>query len=95
MNLRHLFWLSLLLLLPCGVLNASTLVIRDSIGPDTSSTNGMPGGYADHDGSIWGTPGLVVNVPGGKQRCQERMALTLPQMAPQQRLSTAVAAVLL
>lgn len=60
MNLQRAILLSLILWLPCGVLEASTLVIRDSIGSGPSLTNGMGGGVTLHDGSEWNTPGLVV-----------------------------------
>ena len=62
MMVRRAILLSLLLTLPCGVVNASTLLIRDSIGPDTSLTDGLPGANTIHEGSAWNTPGFVVDV---------------------------------
>jgi hypothetical protein len=50
-------------LLLIGTASASSLVIRDSIWPNSSLTDGLPGGLANHDGSVWGTPGHVVNAP--------------------------------
>ena len=44
MTLRRVGVWGILFLLPSSVLNADTLVIRDSIGADTSLTDGMPGG---------------------------------------------------
>lgn len=55
--------LSLLFLLPCSQAFAAVLVPRDSIGADSSMTDGMVGGSTGHDGSIFNTPGLVIDVP--------------------------------
>jgi hypothetical protein len=61
MSLRRVGVWGILFLLPSSVLNASALVIRDSIGADSSLTDGMPGVITFHSGGDWGTPGLVLN----------------------------------
>jgi PEP-CTERM motif len=61
--------------LSSGVLNASTLVIRDSIGPNSSLTDGWPGVLAQHDVGTWYTPGLVVNVPEDGELTQARFVI--------------------
>jgi hypothetical protein len=63
MTLRQVLLSILSLAFLARAASASTLVIRDSIGPNSSLTYGMPGGSAHHDGNAWSTPGLVVNVP--------------------------------
>jgi hypothetical protein len=64
MSLRRAFLCSLLACLPCGGLQASPIVIRDSIGPNSSLTDGMPGAGTIHNsGLTWATAGLVVDVP--------------------------------
>ena len=75
MTLRHVGVWGILFLLPSSVLNASTLVIRDSIGADSSLTDGMPGGVTLHDGSDWNTPGLVVNVPEDGKLTEARFVI--------------------
>jgi hypothetical protein len=64
-----------LLFPPSSVVNASTLVIRDSIGADSSLTDGMPGGATLHDGSVVNTPGLVVDVPEDGEMTQARFVI--------------------
>ena len=54
----------------CGILllvsepaHALESVLRDSIGPDSNLTDGLGGASAAHDGGVWNTPGMVVDVP--------------------------------
>ena len=42
---------------------AEVVVVRDSIGPDSSATDGMGGGSTAHNGSIWTSPGMVFTMP--------------------------------
>ncbi len=42
---------------------AASRVLRDSIGPDSSLTDGLGGGSTLHTGPFWHTPGFVVEVP--------------------------------
>ena len=43
--------------------HAEVVVVRDSIGPDSSATDGMGGGSTAHNGAIWTSPGMVFNMP--------------------------------
>ena len=82
---------SLLVLLLCCVLDASTLVIRDSIGPDSSLTDGLSGGSTNHDGPNWNTPGLVVSVPEDGKLTEAQFVIfargPAPALAPENNLS--------
>jgi hypothetical protein len=49
------------LFVPCDFLH-SQIVVRDSIGVDTSLTNGLGGSSTFHEGGTWNTPGMVVDV---------------------------------
>jgi hypothetical protein len=75
MTRRHALFFSTLLALLASAPSASALVIRDSIGADSSLTDGMPGGSTDHDGASWNTPGLVVNVPEDGELAQARFVI--------------------
>jgi hypothetical protein len=75
MIIRRAILLALLLELSAGVLDASTLVIRDSIGPTSTLTDEMPGGAALHDGDVWFTPGLVVNAPEDGELVEARFVI--------------------
>ena len=92
MTVRRAIMLSLLHLLPSSVLKADTLVIRDSIGADSSLTDGMPGGTADHDGADWGTPGSGSNCPEDGELAQARFVIFAynglgPDFAPENNLA--------
>jgi hypothetical protein len=75
MTRRHVLFFSVLLALLASASSASALVIRDSIGADTSLTNGMPGGATIHTGVDWNTPGLVVNVPEDGKLTEARFVI--------------------
>ena len=83
MIVRRAILLSLLLVLPPGVLNADTLVIRDSIGPDSSLTDGMPGVLTIHSGATWATPGLVLNAPESGELSEARFVIFARDQANQ------------
>jgi hypothetical protein len=75
MTLRHVLFFSILLALLASASSASALVIRDSIGPNSSLTDGMAGGSTFHDGATWNTPGLVVNVPEEGELVEARFVI--------------------
>jgi len=75
MSWRSAILLSLFLGLPAEWLEASSLVIRDSIGDGTTLTNGMPGGVTHHDGADWNTPGLVVTAPVDGELTEARFVI--------------------
>ena len=62
MRIRCLAACLLLLTLPLTA-HAESIVLRDSIGPDNTLTNGNPGGSTLHGGGPWNTPGMVFDVP--------------------------------
>jgi hypothetical protein len=88
---RHVLFFSILLALLANASSASALVIRDSIGADTSLTNGMPGGATRHDGLDWGTPGLVVTAPEDGELTEARFVIFArgpgPAFAPENNLA--------
>ena len=69
--MRRLTLLLTLFLLPYGQAFALPIVLRDSIGPDSSLTDGMPGGGTIHDGNVWSMPGLVFEVPENGNCCSD------------------------
>jgi hypothetical protein len=91
MTRRHALFFSILLALLASASSASALVIRDSIGPDSSLTDGMPGGSTSHDGGNWNTPGLVVNAPADGELTQARFVIFArgpgPAFAPENNLA--------
>ncbi|MGI9455376.1 MAG: PEP-CTERM sorting domain-containing protein, partial [Aeoliella sp.] len=55
---------SLLFCACCGQAFAEFFpAVRDSIGDDTTLTNGLGGASAGHDFGTWATPGMVLDVP--------------------------------
>ena len=67
---------SLVLVIVTGQVYAANLVVlRDSIGPDSSLTDGLPGGSTFHDGGTWNTPGLVIDVPETGELSQARFVI--------------------
>jgi hypothetical protein len=82
MTLRRVLFFSILLALLASASSASALVIRDSIGPDSSLTDAMPGLITHHDGLDWDTPGLVVNVPENGELTQARFVIFARGAAP-------------
>ncbi len=75
MTLRHFVRSCLAVTFLASAAAASTLVIRDSIGPNPGSTNGMAGGLTLHDGSVWNTPGLVVTAPEDGELVEARFVI--------------------
>ena len=60
----RLVFFALLLFSWCTPTHAGFSVLRDSIGPDSSLTDGLLGGSTLHrEGVEWSTPGFVVDVP--------------------------------
>ena len=51
------------LVLLTSVTHAASVVLRDSIGPDSSLTDGLGGGSTLHAGGSWATSAFVVDVP--------------------------------
>ncbi len=89
MILRHFFLASLSITFLASAASADTLVIRDSIGPDSSLTDGMPGGVTLHDGLDWNTPGLVVTVPEDGELTEARFVIFArgPALNPENNLA--------